>query len=130
MSYIPIFIFVIVLLSISTLFVHAKNYSVNSPLLISPQEARDLLHNNHFDAVLDVRTGAERKLLGFYPGSLHIPSASIPSRITEYIPVKVRRILIYCNTGQRARMAAETLYAMGYHNVRYISGSYADLLDR
>ena len=128
MSYIPIFIFVIVLLSISTLFVHAKNYSVNSPLLISPQEARDLLRNNHFDAVLDVRTGAERKLLGFYPGSLHIPSASIPSRITEYIPVKVRRILIYCNTGQRARMAAETLYAMGYHNVRYISGSYTDLL--
>ena len=36
-------------------------------------------------------------------------------------------ILVYCNTGQRARRAAEVLRKLGYKNVYYIESSYTSL---
>ena len=37
-------------------------------------------------------------------------------------------ILIYCNTGQRARYASEKLQKIGFNNVYYIASSYLNLL--
>ena len=40
---------------------------------------------------------------------------------------KKRNIVVYCNTGQRARSAAEYFKSYGYENVFYIAGSYSSL---
>jgi rhodanese-related sulfurtransferase len=37
-------------------------------------------------------------------------------------------ILIYCNTGNRARRASELLKKMGYEHVYYIADTYKTLL--
>ena len=102
-------------------------YAYSSPLRISAEEAKQKLKTHDIDKVVDVRTDLEVKTLGSYPGSIHIPSAELPVRAASQLG-KQDRILLYCNTGQRARAAAETLQGLGYPNVRYIVGSYTSLM--
>jgi phage shock protein E len=101
-------------------------YTYNSPLWISAEEAKKALANNEFPIVLDVRTDMEYKL-GHYPGTVHIPTANLAAQMDSTLPDKQKGILVYCNTGQRARRAADLLKSKGYKNVRYISGPYWSL---
>lgn len=102
-------------------------YSFSSPLRISAEEAKRRIKAHEIDRIVDVRTDLEVKTLGSYPDAIHIPSAELPVRAAANLG-KNDRILLYCNTGQRARAAAETLQSLGYTNVRYIVGSYLSLL--
>lgn len=103
-------------------------YAVTSPYRIDAAEARKRLSTGQFDVVLDVRTVAERELIGSYPGSVHIPAAELEKEFPPKFPNKEVRVLVYCNTGQRARRATEKLHALGYPNVVYIAGSHLTLL--
>ena len=99
------------------------NLHINSVpnLEISVKEARA----RRFGLVIDVRTPKEREQLGFYPHSLPI---SI-DRIEKEIPVPpTTSILVYSNGDYRAKRAAERLFNMGYHHVRYLSSTYLSLL--
>jgi rhodanese-related sulfurtransferase len=106
---------------------YSYNYAVNSKYRISSQEAKRRLQENKFDLILDVRTDLERSTLGFYPGSAHIQSADLEREMPRQFPTKTTRILAYCNTGHRARMATEKLHALGYKNSVYIATTYKSL---
>lgn len=99
-------------------------YSYTSPLRVSASKAKQ----SKYDVYLDVRTSAERRVLGSYPRSLHIPAGELESQAPSKLPNKNASILVYCNTGQRSRRAAEKLQGMGYTNVHYIATTYRDLL--
>ncbi len=101
-------------------------YTFYSPYLVSAEEAKKLIRDKKIDVVVDVRTKIEYNL-GHYPEALHIPTASLQDQVETLIPDKKTRILIYCNTGQRARYATDLLRAKGYKNVQYITGSYLGL---
>ena len=105
----------------------AYNYAVNSRYRISSQEAKRRLQENEFDVILDVRTDLERSTLGFYPGSVHIQSSDLELAMPRQFPNKTARILAYCNTGHRARMATEKLQTLGYKNSVYIATTYKSL---
>jgi rhodanese-related sulfurtransferase len=105
----------------------AYRYAVSSPYHISSAEAKELLQTDQIDLMLDVRTDLERRTLGYYPGSVHIQSADLEARMPKEYPDKRIRILAYCNTGHRARMATDKLHKLGYTNARYISSSYTSL---
>ena len=102
-------------------------YTYNSPLWISAKDAKKALANREFPVVLDVRTDLEYKL-GHYPEAVHIPTAQLAETVEIKLPDKQKGILVYCNTGQRARAAADVLKSKGYKKVRYISGPYWSLL--
>lgn len=102
-------------------------YTFYSPLIISAEDAKKALAEGRFPVVLDVRTDIEYKL-GHYPEAVHIPTAKLASEVELKIPNKQTGILVYCNTGQRSRYAADMLKAKGYKNVRYITGPYWSLL--
>jgi phage shock protein E len=102
-------------------------YTYASPLWISAEEAKKALYDRKFTTVLDVRTDMEYKL-GHYPEAVHIPTAKLADEVEGRLPDKQSGILVYCNTGQRSRAAADMLKAKGYKNVRYISGPYWSLL--
>ena len=102
-------------------------YAISSPLKISADEARRRIAAGEVDLVIDVRTAFERATLGSYDGSVHIPAASIEAVVPDRVPKKETRILLYCNTGQRARAAAEKLERIGYKNVSYIVGGPGSL---
>ena len=103
-------------------------YATDSPYRISSQTAKQLIQANKFDVILDVRTTFERSSLGFYPGSIHIPSSDLERMMPNRYPNKQTRVLAYCNTGHRARMATDKLHALGYRNAVYISSAYSSLL--
>jgi len=105
----------------------AYQYAVSSPYRISSEEAKHLLQTKQIDLVLDVRTDLERSTLGYYPNSVHIQSADLEKEMPKQYPDKNIRILAYCNTGHRARLATDKLHKLGYTNAKYISSQYTSL---
>jgi len=103
-------------------------YATDSPYRISSAEAKRRIQHGEFDLILDVRTPLERATLGVYPGSVPIPSSDLESVMPTKYPNKQIRILAYCNTGHRARMATDKLHALGYEKAVYISSTYTSLL--
>ena len=103
-------------------------YATDSSYRISSEEAKQRIQDGQIDLILDVRTPVERATLGFYPGSVPIPSSDLEIKMSSLFPDKNTRIVAYCNTGHRARMATDKLQALGYKNAVYISSTYGSLL--
>jgi rhodanese-related sulfurtransferase len=102
-------------------------YSSYSPYELSSTNAKKLIRKNEFDVILDVRTNHERQQ-GFYKGSVHIPEDRLKQDIQRQYPNRNTKILIYCATGRRAKLATDVLRSTGYSNVFFIRGTYTDLL--
>ncbi len=124
-----------VVLAVTTLFIIVASfvyllyrYAQDSDYRISAHTAKQLIAAKAFDVILDVRTDLERETLGSYPGSTHIQSADLEHLMPNLFPDQKIRILVYCNTGQRARKATEILHAMGYKNAVYISSGHKSLM--
>jgi phage shock protein E len=103
----------------------ALTYTYMGQNLISASEAKRLIKKGKIKKVIDVRTITEYRL-GHYPKALHIPVNKINKKTTTELPKK--GLLVYCNTGQRARFAAEKLEELGFEDVYYIAGPYTGLL--
>jgi rhodanese-related sulfurtransferase len=103
-------------------------YNLSSPMAMYPADAKDALKKGQFDAVVDVRTDAEWNM-GRYPLAIHIPVNQIGTVLGQRIPDKKAKILFYCNTSTRARVAAEEAQKLGYTNVRYLLGTHKNIMD-
>jgi len=117
------FVFVLIVFLVRQAYL----YATDSPYRISSQEAKRRIQSGEVDVILDVRTKLERDTLGVYPGSVPIPSADLEANMPTLYPNKNTRILAYCNTGHRARMATDKLHALGYKNAVFISSTYRSL---
>jgi phage shock protein E len=93
--------------------------------LVSSEEAKRLIKEGKIKKVIDVRTTVEYRA-GHYPRALHIPVDKINEKTTSELPKS--GLLVYCNTGQRARFAAEKLTELGFKQVYYIAGHYSSLI--
>ncbi len=102
----------------------AKPKQAISPLKISVAEAKA----RRFGLIIDVRTPKERELLGYYPESIPISLKQLEQQVPLDISSKNTGILVYSNEDNRAQKAAETLYTMGYKNVRFITETYLRLM--
>lgn len=118
----------LVILALISLVYFSYQYAVSSKYRISSEKAKELIKDKKIDIILDVRTDIERNTLGYYPGSVHIQSADLEQRMKNEYPNKESRIIIYCNTGHRARNAADKLHELGYKNAMYISSTYRSLM--
>ena len=116
------FLLVLTLILIAFLY-----YNLSSPLAMYPAEAKQLLKEGKFDAVVDVRSDAEWNM-GRFPLAIHIPVNKLAQELPQRIPDKNSKILFYCNTSTRARMAAEEAHRMGYANIRYLVGTHKNIM--
>lgn len=119
---------VIVLIVVILILIGLYVYSMYSSNRISSETAKQLINENYFDVILDVRTNLERETLGFYPNSVHIQSDNLEMELPKKFPDKNTKILAYCNTGHRARLAVDKLHKMGYEKSMYISSTYKTIL--
>ena len=69
--------------------------------------------------VLDVRTREEYDS-GHIPGAALFPYDALAASFAE--PDKARPIVVYCRSGRRSAIAAETLAGMGYTDVSDLGG--------
>jgi len=74
-------------------------------------------------SLLDVRAEGEWKA-GHVPNSVNIPVQELAQRFTE-IP-RGKRIIVHCQTGARAAIAASLLKARGFDDVSIFSGGFAE----
>jgi phage shock protein E len=91
---------------------------------LSTSRAKRLLEKNVINVVIDVRTDTEWAN-GHHTNAKHIPYNSVTETCLKRFDIKKDdSVLIYCNTGHRAKHAAELLKSFGIKNVFYISSSY------
>ena len=103
-----------------SLYALMKHYALSGEGLITPQEAKKL----GMDHIIDVRTRMEWNA-GRHRRAIHIPTQKISDqKMKELGILKNDKILVYCNTGQRARYAAEKIRKLGYKKVYYAEGGY------
>ena len=100
-------------------------YTMTGRDLVSPQKAMELIDAGVVTAIVDVRTRQEFKL-GHYPGARNIPIGEINEENVSTLP-RDGAILVYCNTGQRARLGARKLRRLGF-DVFYISCSFTCIM--
>lgn len=71
--------------------------------------------------VLDVRT-PEEYAAGHVPNATNIPHDQLVDRLAELGPDKHRDIVLYCKSGRRAGLAAETLAEAGFTRLHHLTG--------
>ena len=82
---------------------------------VTPQEVIEM-HRRGDDAVyLDIREANEWNL-GHLPRAMHMPRGILETHVEGAIP-RTRKVVIYCASGNRSALAADTMQQMGYADV-------------
>ena len=88
---------------------------------ITPQEAKNIMDSVGEHIILDTREQDEFDE-GHIPGAILIPYTEIENKAEEMLPDKDKLILVYCRSGRRSKIAAESLAKLGYTNVKEFGG--------
>ena len=116
-------ILILLIVSVILFLIYSHTTYPEHSLRISVAEAR----TRRFGLIIDVRTPIERDQMGYYPNSIPISMEKLRTEVPLDISSKRTWILVYSGDN-RAAVAAEILYGMGYSNVKYITESYLKLM--
>ena len=110
-------------MTIATAGEPAATAPASAAAAVAPMSQEALLehqsrHPDHL-FVLDVRTPQEYAE-GHVPGAVNVPYDQLASRLAE-VP-KDKDVVLYCKSGRRAGIAAETLTANGYTRLSHLEG--------
>ena len=97
--------------------------NLNVDQVVAERERGDVL-------LVDLREPGERAQQGAIPGAIHAPRGMLefwadPSSSyhrPEFDPNQ--RVVLYCASGGRSALAADTLQQMGYTNVAHLDGGF------
>jgi hydroxyacylglutathione hydrolase len=98
---------------------HGNTQSI--PALNLPEFAQ--FRGQNGEGVVDVR-GSEEWRSGHIPGAHHLPLVELSQRLDE-LP-RERPLIVHCQTGSRAAIAASVLKARGFGDVRLYAGGFAE----
>ncbi len=85
--------------------------------------ASDAIRDQNDESVyLDVREANEWNL-GHVPGAIHIPRGTLEGKVEGMIP-RDRKVVVYCASGNRSALAADTMQRMGYADVASMAGGF------
>jgi rhodanese-related sulfurtransferase len=73
--------------------------------------------------VLDVRT-KEEYTAGHVPGARNVSHDQLTARISELAALKDKEVVLYCRSGRRAQLAAQTLRDAGFTRLLQLEGDY------
>ena len=88
---------------------------------ITAKEAKNIMDNETDYIILDVRTEEEFSK-GHIDGAILIPDYEITDKAEEILTDKDQLILVYCRSGRRSKLAADSLVTMGYTNIKEFGG--------
>jgi rhodanese-related sulfurtransferase len=92
-----------------------------SGIPITPAELAERIASHSAPLVLDVRSPREFAS-GHIPGARNIPFTELGSRLSELDLSEDDEVVVLCEVGGRAAVAATVLRASGYSNVRRLTG--------
>ena len=88
---------------------------------ITAENAKKIMDSGKEHIILDTREQDEFDE-GHIPGAIQIPYTEIENKAIELMPEKDKLILVYCRSGRRSKIAAESLAKLGYTNVKEFGG--------
>ena len=88
---------------------------------VSMSDLKRLLNENKGCLLLDVREPGEFSS-GHIKGAVNVPVGQVSSRMGSVCADKTRHIYVYCQSGRRSKVAAQTLAGMGYKKVHNVLG--------
>lgn len=88
---------------------------------ITQDEAKKILDSGEDFIILDVREQDEFDE-GHIPGAILLPYTEIESKAETLLPDKNKQILVYCRSGRRSKIAAESLVKLGYTDIKEFGG--------
>lgn len=88
---------------------------------ITAEEAKKIMDSGEEHIILDTREQDEFDE-GHIPGAILIPYTEIENKAEEMLPDKDKLILVYCRSGRRSKIAAESLSKLGYTNIKEFGG--------
>ena len=88
---------------------------------ITAEEAKKIMDSGEKHIILDTREQDEFDE-GHIPGAILIPYTEIENKAEAMLPDKDKLILVYCRSGRRSKIAAESLSKLGYTNVKEFGG--------
>ena len=89
---------------------------------VSTADVRQMQERGEQPVLLDVREPNETAL-GRAKGAVVIPRGTLEGAIEARVP-RERPVVIYCASGNRSALAADTLQQMGYENVTSLRGGF------
>lgn len=93
----------------------------NSYEQISQEEAKAIMDNESNYIIVDAREQNEYDE-GHIKDAIVIPYTEIEAKAKDMLPNKEQLILVYCRSGRRSKIAAQSLADMGYTNVKEFGG--------
>ena len=90
---------------------------------ITAEEAKKIMDSGEEHIILDTREQDEFDE-GHIPGAILIPYTEIENKAEAMLPDKDKLILVYCRSGRRSKIAAESLSKLGYTNSGIINWTY------
>ncbi len=88
--------------------------------VITQSTAHDIIHNEEI-FLMDVRTPAEFEEIRI-PGAILVPVDTLKAEFPSRGLPKNTKILVYCRSGNRSKVASEYLVELGYVNVHEFGG--------
>jgi rhodanese-related sulfurtransferase len=89
---------------------------------VSTADVRAMQARGESPLLLDVREPNETAL-GRAKGAMVIPRGTLEGAVEARIP-RDRPVVIYCASGNRSALAADTLHQMGYEKVSSLAGGF------
>ena len=108
-----------VLLSVVVISTACSNADKSS--LISQAEIVSRIADKTAPIILDVRSAEEYKS-GHIPGAINAPFNSYKAALAELKLDKDDELVVYCESGKRAKKFGEILKQQGYFEVRHLTG--------
>ena len=97
---------------------------------VDPKEVHQVTNNGNEAVIVDVREQHEYEE-AHLPGAKHVPRGHLESRIEGAAPDRSQRVILYCASGNRSALAADTLtQLLGYENVESMTGGITLWKDR
>ena len=110
---------VIAALVVSGLFIFG--FGSGKSGLVSYEELQAKLAKRDNFVLLDVRT-PEEFAEGHIAGAVLLPYDQVEQKATDILPVKDKSIIVYCRSGRRSAIAADSLRKLGYKDVKDFGG--------
>ena len=99
----------------------ATQVNIGTYYQISQDEAKRIMDEESDCIIVDAREQSEYDQ-GHIKGAIVIPYTEIEQKAEELLPNKTQLILVYCRSGRRSKIAAQSLVNMGYKNVKEFGG--------
>ena len=99
----------------------ATQVNIGTYYQIPQDEAKRIMDEESDYIIVDAREQSEYDE-GYIKGAIVIPYTEIEQKAEEMLPDKEQLILVYCRSGRRSKIAAQSLANMGYTNVKEFGG--------